>query len=252
MAARDSNIYRKTNRVWNQYRFNKRENIGYSMELIKTCKPKTPDEWQQFYQKSGEEAYLLNKKKTFKSLAELKQYVQEVKCSHGKTKEDLLELAKVFQEKLKENKIDLDIETCFNYVYIRAVDEAFIGYQREMTAFELLDTFCKKNKLSLVDTDSFTDIKYGVDYEIYNGDKLIAGIQVKSSIYKKAVSSKVKLTDIENSDKLLKRINSKYTKDKMVPVLYAYISRHLSLENEKLYDDILQLNKREKNKSQER
>ena len=116
LATRKSVDFKKTNKTWNRSRFNKRENIGYTMDLIKRCKPNSHEEWEEFYNKSGEEAHNLNKKVKFSSFAELREYIYNVNCSHGKTKQDLLKLASDFQECLKRDGINLDLESCFNYI----------------------------------------------------------------------------------------------------------------------------------------
>lgn len=233
--------FKRSNKVWNKYHLNKRYNIGHTMALIKDCKPRNIKQWQDYYEKSGKEAYELKHKARFSSFAELRDYVCLINSTYGKTKEDLTELAKEFQDCLTAEGIDLDLETCFNHVYIRAVDETYLGYQREQTAFRNLNNFCKKEGLILKETDETDDILFGVDYEVFKNKKLIAGIQVKGSIYRDAVQQKSEYTAIEESDKLLQNLNNQYSKAKKVPVLYAYITKYFTLEGDDVFNELINL-----------
>ena len=233
--------FKKSNKVWNKYRLNKRDNIGHTMSLIKDCKPKNMKEWQDYYEKSGEEAHNLKHKVKFSSFAELREYVHLVNSTHGKTKEDLTELAKEFQDCLTAEGMNLDLETCFNYVYIRAVDETYLGYQREQAAFKGLNNFCEKEGLILKETDERNDVRFGVDYEVYKNKKLIAGIQVKGTVYRDAVQQKSEYTAIEESDKILHDVNNQYSREKKVPVLYAYVTKQFTLECDDVFNELINL-----------
>ena len=241
--ARTTEEYRKTNKVWNKYHLNKRENIGHSMLLIKECKPNSFSEWQSFYEKSGQEAKKAKTGLTFHSFEELRKTIRIINSTHGKTKEDLEDLAKEFQNLLKQEGLDYDLETCFNYVYLRAVDETYLGYQREMTAERALKDFCNRNSLSVQETTKEDDVLYGVDYEIYKDNKLLAGIQVKGSVYKKAVeiSDENTVTAIREADKLLHDINNNYTKDKKAPVLNLYVEKDFTVKDTQVFKDIKSL-----------
>lgn len=230
--------YKASNTVWNKYRLNKRENIGHTMILIKECKPNNFDEWQSYYEKSGQEAHTLKSKLTFHSFDELKKSIYIIDCEHGKTADDLTTLAKDFQALLKNEGMNLDLETCFNYVYIRAVDETYLGYQREVAAFNSLSDYCKDNNLTVKETSNTTDVRYGVDFEVFQKDKLLAGIQVKGSIYKKAAENAGGNIAIKQAEKLLHCINNEYSVMNKVPVLRMYVEQDLSIKDTKIFDDL--------------
>ncbi len=212
------------------------------MGLIKQCQPKKVEDWIDYYLESGKEAHRIKSSMVFRSFAELRNKVKVIDSTHGKTMKDLEELAKEFQEKLKENGIIVDLETAFNYTFIRAVDEAYIGYQREKVATEVITTECKKMNLTVKPTSVEDDIGYGVDLEVFNSkNDLIAGIQIKGTAYKNAVNNKYKEKTIARADKLLNSLNQKYLADKKAPVLFAYITKHLEFDNPEIFKEISKL-----------
>lgn len=212
------------------------------MGLIKQCQPEKAEDWIDYYLKSGEEAHKIKSSMVFTSFVELRNKVKVIDSNHGKTMKDLEELAKDFQEKLKDSGILVDLETAFNYTFIRAVDEAYIGYQREKVATEIITAECKKMNLTVKPTSVEDDIGYGVDLEVFNSkNKLITGIQIKGTVYKNAVSSKYKEKTIAQADKLLNKLNQKYHDDKKAPVMFAYISKQLEFDSPELFKKIGEL-----------
>lgn len=238
--------YKTTNIVWNKYRLNKRDNIGHTMVLIKECKPKTFEEWQSYYEKSGQEAHTLKAKMKCKSFDELRRKNHIINCEHGKTTDDLIELAKEFQSLLSSEGMNLDLETCFNFVYIRAVDETYLGYQREVAAFNSLSDYCKDNGLEVRETSNMIDVRYGVDFEIYKNDKLLVGIQAKGAIYKQAMENPDSCSAIRNADALLHTINDEYTKEYKAPVLRMYVEKNLTIKDNTVFENIKLLQNKNK------
>ena len=49
--------YKQVNDIWMKNGFNKRNYMGYCIDLIKSCNPSTLADWEKFYLKSGEDAY---------------------------------------------------------------------------------------------------------------------------------------------------------------------------------------------------
>ncbi len=233
--------YKASNIVWNKYRLNKRENIGHTMILIKSCKPNNLDEWQSYYEKSGQEAHTMKSKLRFHSFEELKKSIHIIDCEHGKTQDDLIDLAKEFQGYLKNEGMNLDLDTCFNYVYIRAVDETYLGYQREVAAFNSLSDYCKDNELTVKEASNTADVRYGVDFEVFKKDNLLAGIQVKGSIYKKATENAGSNIAIKRAERLLHSINNEYSTINEVPVLRMYVEQDLSIKDTAIFDDLKDL-----------
>ena len=159
-SARGDPLFKSTYGVWNDCHLNARDNIGYSMKLIRECAPENPRDWDIFYRMTG-----LTAKEAIKALPEdLSERERRIRIKlinqdHGKTIDDLSALAMVFREKLAESGISVTSEQALNFTYIRAVDKAWIGYQREMSAERNLTKFCEERGLSLKPTDTRVDLK---------------------------------------------------------------------------------------------
>lgn len=229
MDTRSDPLYKSTIGVWNDCHFNSRTSIGYSMKLIKECRPRTPQDWETYYLKSGEEGKRSiqnipnnTSKKTQSLLA------KDINANHGKTAEDLEEIAKRFRGALASAGINVSPEQAFNYTYIRAIDEAWIGYKREMTAERALARFCRDNSLTLSSSSTHTDLKRGVDYEIYQNGKLVCGVQVKGSAYKTAVKESAACRKLDAN---LSKMIGKYKTEKQVPVFFMFVERNRNIEN---------------------
>ena len=166
-------------------------------------------EWESFYLNSGEERKEL-----------LKEYLpkedfKKVNTEYGRTKKDLIKIAKDFNKHL-----NLPLKTVYNYVYIRVIDESWIGYKRELKAFEVLKEECScYNGIEVCKTEFKKDKDYSIDFEIKKDNKVILGIQLKSITYYLS-SSKGNLDAKEvNSIK-----QKKYKNEFKTPVLNLYIA----------------------------
>lgn len=227
--------FKLTNDMYNKKGFNKLNNIGYCMGLIKTCKPTSRISWQKYYYDSGkEEKEELKKENLDENLK------HAIYCNYGKDLKRLVRLAEHFRNELNSNLSDgvkpYTLEECFNYIYIRAIDKTYIGYMREVIAFDFLKDFCKNHGLELVDTNKKTDIKNSVDFEIRQKGKLILGIQVKGTAYKRAINHKN--TAIMNAAEITRKNHSKYTRINNVPILWVYVNRKLNVDNQNIVNDI--------------
>lgn len=208
LEIRKTKEFRASNRVWNDLNLNHRSNIGSVMYLAKLSRTKSYDDWVKFYFKSGEERLKL--RKNYKSLDELVKINQ----NYGRTEEELIEIAKTLSIEM-----GISLELAYNYVYIRVIDETWLGLRREEKAFNLIKKELIKYKMFRVEhSDVETDFEYAVDYEIKKDGNTILGIQLKSSNY--LVSSKIKYVKDINQDK-----NHRYTQKYGVPVLYLYMNQ---------------------------
>lgn len=209
MKLRNTKEFKNSNAPWNYLHLNSRNSVGSLMQLIKTSNCENFEEWESYYLNSGAIRKELLQKKYLNKL-ELK----EINMSYGRTEEDLINIAYKLQKSVK-----LPIDTLYNFVYIRVIDETWIGYNREQLFFEKVKEILKdKPEFSIKKTNSDIDTNYAVDFEIYKNKKLIIGIQLKSTRYSFCESNIMKETKNFNSRK-----NNNYTKLYKVPVKYFYI-----------------------------
>lgn len=206
---RNSLVFKMTNKIWNDCRLNNTNNIGCLMFLIKDGECNTFEEWEKHYFASGElRSKLLQSKSNNIN-------TKKLNCEYGRTHDELLEISKILQA-----NTNLDLKTAYNFVYIRVIDETWIGYDRELKAFQDIERYLSKNYnsiYSIKNVDYYTDVHYAIDFEIYKDNKLIVGIQLKSVYYKKDSSSILAETKSFNNIK-----NEKYYKLFKVPVMYLY------------------------------
>lgn len=235
LAARGSDLFRSTFGVWNEEHFNARQSIGYSMKLIKECKPENPTDWEFYYLNSGITAKEM--KEAIPDIYEertMNRMLRTINVNYGKTMDDLKEIGKRFRKSLERNGIHVTDEQAFNYVYIRAIDEAWIGYQRELAAEKALKEFCQKEGLICRPTSVNYDVRKGVDWEILRGDNVLCGVQVKGTSYKKAVMDSAQVKSYDNN---LKEQNADYTKRTGAPVFYLFVMKNLDMENMKTFEE---------------
>ena len=227
--------FKVTNDMYNKNAFNSLNNIGYCMGLIKTCKPTSRISWQKYYYDSGKAEKEELRKENLNE-----QQKHDIYCNYGKNLKRLVRLAEHFRNELNNNLSDgkkpYTLEECFNYIYIRAVDKTYIGYMREVIAFDFLKDFCKNHGLELVDTNTDTDIKKSVDFEIRQKGKLILGIQVKGTTYKRAFENNN--TAIINAVEIAKKNHNEYIRMNNVPVLWVYVNSKLNVDNQNIVNDI--------------
>lgn len=206
LKIRKSKSFKDSNRFWNELNLNHRSNIGSVMYLAKLSGAKSYDNWVKFYFKSGEDRLKL--RKNYKSLDELVKINQ----NYGRTEEELIEMAKTLSMGM-----GISLELAYNFVYIRVIDETWLGLRREEKTFNLIKKELIKYKVFRIEhTDVETDFHYAVDYEIKKDGKTILGIQLKSSNY--LISSKIDYVKDMNKDK-----NHEYSKTFGVPVMYLYM-----------------------------
>ena len=206
LKIRKSDAFKKSNRVWNDLRLNQRRNIGSLMNLAKLSRAKSYDEWVKFYFKTGAEREELRK-----SYLPKDEFIR-VNNNYGRTEEELIELAKTLSKAM-----GISLELAYNFVYIRVIDETWLGLRREQKAFNLIKKECAKLKRFILEhADVEKDFDYAVDYEIKKDGVVILGIQLKSVKY--LMNSDIKYVKDINKDK-----NHEYTNAYGVPVMYLYM-----------------------------
>lgn len=233
MDLRNTLNFKKTNKIWNDLNLNQAWCIGYLMQLCKNSKASSFDEWESYYFESGRlRAIKISVIPVFKKqiLMDRKVYLnnnlykidmlskqeKRLNTHMGRTREDLFEIARDLFKGVKNSGIsDISLEDCENYVYIRVIDETWIGIQREINTKESLQKLLKGYEIK--DVSLRIDVKYAVDFEVYKNNKLILALQVKSKKYQ--LDKKEALIKTKNFNNLK---NSEYTKINKVPVIDVF------------------------------
>ena len=234
-------LYRQANQVWSKYKLNTVESIGPTMRLLKKSQPKSIEEWHKSYNKSGESLKKAMTKHTLKSyhndITMLRRAVLSVKREYGRTDEDMLKIAKDFQNKLSQEGIRMDLETCYNFTFIKCVDDTYLGYRREQAAERILTDFCNKHGYVLVDTDENTDVHNAVDFEIWKDGSRVVGLQVKGDGYRKSLE-RGEDKELQRIDSVRRQNNQKYIEKYGVPVFYVFITDDFQLSNTQVLNQI--------------
>lgn len=234
MRLRQGRKFKSTNEIWNRLSLNQAWTIGYLTRLFKMKKFKTYSEWEKFYYESGrerlEEIEKLSEEKqltlkNFKldshedrdSIKFLSKKEKDLNENLGRTEKELEAIGNYMHEELvkKGNKMHISLDEAIDFVKIRVLDEIWMGVEREINTVEKLKSFYPNLCFKEVPVDF--DAKYAVDCEVYNKDKLILAIQIKSDAYKYNKSKILKETKSYNLEK-----NRRYTSKYGADVLYVY------------------------------
>lgn len=208
--------FNQSNKVWNDLGLNSKTNVGCLMALIKDSKATTLEEWSDYYFKTGEE-----KRELLKKFVEKKRYF-DICATHGRTEDDLIKIA----EKLKD-ALGCSLETAYNYVYIRVIDETWTGHSREVTALMDINKMCRNyGDFKANSVDYHTDFTYAVDLEIREDKKLILGVQLKPISYLTSTNP-----GVADSKRFNERKNKAYTDEFGAEVFYLYVNRDDSYYN---------------------
>lgn len=228
---RKEHRYKEVHDVWIKNGFNKRHNIGYCIELLKQFQPTSLSDWENYYTKSGLDAKekienyykkMKNKEISYNDFRDLKY---NIKCNSGKSIQDLVDIAERFKDTLSQNGIVRSLEECFNYVYIKVIDESWLGYNREKQAIKALNDLCDKRDCYIKEADTILDIKYCVDYEIYNKntDELVCGVQVKGYNFFMANQQEHKTEALQIAENIIKDAHKQYLNDFGKSATFLYI-----------------------------
>lgn len=219
---RKTTDFKKSNEVWNRLKLNHGFVVGYLMRLIEEGECKTYKEWENYYLNSGVKRLQLierlptNIKKKLNSFNKcVSREYYDYNLLYGRTEAELLTIAKELDKELH-----VGLELAFNYVYIRVIDETWIGYSRECITLERLNKYLKNHGLTAEKANFYIDVNYGVDFEIKRGNKIVAGVQLKSINY---YENKEALSEIQSINK---KKNNMYEIEYKAPVIYLYVDKH--------------------------
>lgn len=190
----DSCIFRSTNDAWNKLMLNDPWSVGYVTSLIETKEWSSKEEWEEFYYKSGEERkkssatcpiiedfQLVRTNK--KAIYNLSWDVKNINYQYGRTKNDLVERAKVLYAYMQRLSSPITLEECVECVRYRTICETWNGViiREENTVRNL--QFLLGSNVVIKKTDGEIDHKYAVDYEVYYKGQLKFGVQIKPKSY---------------------------------------------------------------------
>lgn len=198
----DKDKFRSTNAMWNKLMLNDPWSVGYVSTLIETANWKNKEEWENTYYASGQDRNELIDKNAAKlgytkeffndttvPMNKSKYYalswdIKNLNTQKGRTQEDLKEKGRILYEAVKDNGYGLTIEECFECVRFRVICETWNGIilREHNTKTTLASLF---PKLTIKETAGEIDHTYAVDLELYRGNTLLCGVQVKPVSYTK-------------------------------------------------------------------
>ena len=147
------------NYAMNRWGLNKAHSVGPTSELIRTCSPKTFEEWEQFYFDTAKQ-----KKKNGARIT--REYIQGL----GETL--FIKLSEVVQNELES----ISEPECIDYAYNLVLNRTYEGYKTEIdTIYGQLESIVQR-KIEVA-PDKW-DRTYGVDFFIQIKAKFI-GLQIK-------------------------------------------------------------------------
>ena len=248
LEMRGSFNFKQTNEPWNKFNLNQAWTIGLMTLIISNKNFNNFSEWENYYFESGKERQNLlshlDKDKALKLRDLTANYtnpyrykehlsIEEVRINenYGRTIDEIRYLSDKFHGYLSQSlpKLNISRAVCFNYVYIRIIDEIYIGFEREVNTIKRLRKLFKD--YSFVKTDFETDRKFAIDVEVYYKNILVCGIQIKSVAYKINNKNILKETKSFNHTK-----NEKYEKINNVPVVYVYSSTEGFIQNTEIFE----------------
>lgn len=197
-TLRMSEEFKHTNKVWNQLRLNQTAKIGSLIQIASDSNARTQKEFEQYYFKTGEIRNEILKTKM--NISEMEMYI--LNNLYGRTYLDLLNIARELKK-----YVDIPLNLLYNFVYIRVIDETWIGHMREQKALTgLLCVLQKYQGFYIKHADKIQDKSYAIDFEVFYWGNPICGIQVKSIKYKQTdknfYAKKYNLSKNDNYSKL--------------------------------------------------
>jgi hypothetical protein len=235
----DPELYRKTNALWNDNKFNAPWKVGYVAKLIESKTFLTKEEWEEFYYQSGKERLgilysyplllaILNGDDSV--LPKLNDHQKALNFDYGRTQNDLKRMALLLQQLMRLHNVELNDEEAFEVVRFRIICETWNGIiireRKAITYLESLGLGYDYRKISPEE-----DYKYGVDYEVFLGGELRFGLQIKPMSYK--TGDTAYLANVREAN-LRKNIN--YFHHKGVPVHYIYVNGDQVIFESKTYE----------------
>ncbi len=144
----------------NRWCLNRVYSIGSTSELIRTCSPKSFEEWEKYYFENA-----VQKKRN--GIKVTKEYITEL------GRKMYIKLSEVIQNELES----IQEEECIDYAYNLVLNRTYEGYRREInTVYGQLESILD---IKIQPAPDKWDRQYCVDFFIQVKDSCI-GIQIKS------------------------------------------------------------------------
>lgn len=144
----------------NRWGLNKANSVGPTSQLIRTCAPKSFEEWEKYYFNNAVQKKRNGIKITREYIAELGRRLY-------------IKLSEVVQNELESIKE----EECIDYAYNLVLSRTYEGYQREInTVYGQLESILD---VKIQPAPDEWDRKFNVDFFIQVKDKCL-GLQIKS------------------------------------------------------------------------
>lgn len=244
LAIRRSRAFRETNDAWNDFNYNHGFSIGLMVNVVGDNLFDTFEAFEAHYFETGRIRQEIIKSKPIplqKDLLDLRAVYPQpnmhahglssseiaINLNHGRTLEELKELAHAFYHTLQEigHHDILSIKELETFVYIRTIDETYIGHQREVNTIRTLQQMYPR--LFFRKTRADIDRRYAIDVEVLdNRLQLIGGFQIKSDHFAKGKSEAMKKAQNYNSKKHIT-----YTKRFGVPAAFLCSSTDGRISN---------------------
>lgn len=246
LKLRNQNFH-STNKLWNELKLNQTWNIGTLSKLFERSGAKTPEVWERYYIRLGiqrrrkmreledykrkilQDCSVRHKNKQY-DMEKLTKQEMMLNYNYGRTERDLNRIANYFKRYLPAHLK----KYAYPYVYIRVIDETFLGFRREFLAGKTLQR--KLPHLSFVPPSSHHDRKYAIDLEVYFIDTLLCALQIKSPTYQ--FSNAIHIVETR---KMNEKKNSVYTSTYGVPVLYVYSTLDGTAVNQEVFEQVDEL-----------
>ncbi len=194
----DRKRFESTNSLWNELMLNDPWSVGYVVSLIESRSFARKEDWEEFYYESGEirnqkiaelDAALCHKLNdemlVLKNRSEVRQMSKELlhfNYYFGRTHEQLTEKAVILFQEAVNRSIDITIQECIEAVRFRTICQTWNGVViRERNTIKTLREIFPDCRF--VSVKGEYDHRFAVDYELFRGDNLTCGIQIKPETY---------------------------------------------------------------------
>lgn len=215
--------FRKTNKLWNECRFNSPYLIGPIMKLAKNSGAKNWIEFKEYYFVSGnkrDDYYLedgINPTYILTKTGQLRFIKNNKEMKMGRSEQFINDLIKDWESCLKMNGFDVSYEFARISVYQRIFVDTMKGHEMETYICDLLNNIYKQFEFKKA--SPMIDESYNVDIECYYKNERVCGIQVKPISYLKGKKNQegVKMAQTINDNK-----NDSYLCNFGASVFYVY------------------------------
>jgi len=197
-------LFRATNGPWNDLRLNAPWSVGYVTTLIETRAFAGKEDWEVFYYESGAERLRLLASLPEADRATLGDFrlaqtdparierlpraLKNLNFNFGRSPEELAQKGRILYERMQEVGSKITPEQATGCVRFRVIGETWNGVVlRERATVATLQRHFPT--LRFEKTVGEFDHRYAVDYQVFCGETLLTGIQIKPRSYAESNAS---------------------------------------------------------------